>query len=780
MNHLYTLLIWLAILLSLFNGSPVLGQGAAQFTLSGTVTDSLSGETLIGASVMVSGSLRTGATTNEYGFYSITLPAGTYEVQCTYVGYQMRGSTVQLSASMTVHLALPPASHVLSEVVITAEQKGMDLQRTDIGMERMDMKEVEKLPMIFGERDVMKAIQLLPGVKSAGDGQAGFHVRGGGADQNLVLLDEAPVYNANHLLGFFSTFNASAIKDVQLYKGSMPAQYGGRLASVLDIRMKDGNDRKLGVSGGVGLISSNLTVEGPIGKNKASFIVAARRTYADVFLKLYSDPAIRDNKLYFYDLNAKMNLDAGPRDKLYLSGYFGRDVIGLGTTLGMDWGNATGTLRWNHILSPRWFSNTSLIYSNYNYGVDFATGGYDFRVTSVLRDINLSHELSFFPMPGSKWRMGFNSIHHTITPGSVETSASSGVNGTAIQDQYIWENAVFASWDRTITDRLTMNAGLRISALSVLGKGEFYAFDEAGELTSTTVLRNGEIVRSYLNPEPRLSLSYLTSEFSSVKGSFTRTTQNMHLLSNGTSGGPTDRWIGTTNNIEPEIGDQVSGGYFRKLKDGAYDLSGEVYYKWMQNQIDYRNGADMLLNAHIEGELLFGEGRAYGLELMARRNTGRLTGWVGYTWSRTERRIDGINNGSWYRARQDRTHDVSIVGNYQLNERWSFSALWTYNTGNAVTFPTGKYTVDEQVLFSYTERNAGRMPAYHRLDLSATLTRKRKKHEGIWNFSLYNAYGRQNAYTITFRENEDDPSRTSAIKTSLFRWVPSISYSFKF
>lgn len=779
MNH-STLLLRLALLLSIIAGTRSFGQDPQRFTLSGTVTDSLTGETLIGASVHVSGALNTGVSANEYGFYSITLPAGAYEVHCSFIGYRAQSSNVELSANVKLDLTLVMSSKELGEVVVTKEKKGFDLQRPDIGAERMDMKDVEKLPMIFGERDVLKAIQLLPGVKSAGDGQAGFYVRGGGADQNLVLLDEAPVYNTSHLLGFFSTFNANAIKDVQLYKGSMPAQYGGRLASVLDIRMKDGNDRKLGVSGSVGTISTNLTVEGPIKKGKSSFIIAARRTYADVFLKLYSDPGIRNNKLYFYDLNAKVNVDAGPKDKLFLSGYFGRDVVGLGTTLGIDWGNATGTARWNHIYSPRWFSNTSFIFSDYNYGVSFKTDAHDFSITSVVRDLNLTHELSFYPKPGSKWKIGFSSIRHTITPGKVESSGTSGINAFSIQDQYTWENALFASWDKTVTDRLTLNVGLRASALSVLGKGDFYTFDPAGEVTSTTSHGSGSIVQTYVNPEPRLSFSYLTSEFSSVKGSYARMTQNMHLLSNSTSGSPTDRWIGTSNIIKPEIGDQVSGGYFRKLKDGAYELSGEAYYKWMQNQIDYRNGADILVNQYIEGELLFGKGRAYGLEVMARKNTGRLTGWIGYTLSRTERRIDGINNGHWYNARQDRTHDVSIVGTYALNERWSFSALWTYNTGNAVTFPSGKYRVDDQVLFSYTERNAGRMPAYHRLDLSATLTRKWKKHESTWNFSLYNAYGRQNAYTINFQENEDDPNRTSAIKTSLFRWVPSVSYGFKF
>ena len=775
MKQLTTLLTAL-----LFATTAAHAQTSARYTLSGTVTDSLSGETLIGAAVLISGEVSTGVAANEYGFYSITLPAGYYEVTCSFIGYAPRNYRVHLSADRELDLAIAPARMQLSEVEVTAERKGVDLQRPDIGVERMAMKDVEKLPMIFGERDVLKAIQLLPGVKSAGDGSAGFYVRGGGADQNLILLDEAPVYNASHLMGFFSTFNASAIKDVQLYKGSMPAQYGGRLASVLDIRMKDGNDRKRGLSGSLGLISSNLVLEGPIKKGKSSFIVAGRRTYADLFLLTYSDPAIRDNQLYFYDINAKVNLDAGPKDKFFLSGYFGRDKVRLGSLLGIDWGNATGTLRWNHLYSPRWFSNTSLIYSNYRYGVAFDAAGYDVSIASIVRDVNLTHELSYYSKPGSTWKLGFNSVHHTITPGQVRTNMHASVNEFTIQDQYSWENALFASWDKSVTERLSINVGLRLTALSVLGKGEFYTFHDGGELATTTTHGDGAFVKTYVNPEPRAAFSYLLTEFASVKGSYARTTQNMHLLSNSISGNPTDRWIGTTNNIRPEIGDQVSGGYFRKLKDGAYEVSAETYYKWMQNQPDYRNGADILVNQHVEGELLFGKGRAYGLELMARKNTGRLTGWLGYTWSRTQRRIDGINHGDWYYARQDRTHDLSIVGTYALSERWSCSALWTYNTGNAVTFPSGKYTVDDQVMFSYTERNAGRMPAYHRLDLSATLTRKHRRHESTWNFSLYNAYGRQNAYTITFRQDKDDPTRTNAMQTSLFRWVPSISYGFKF
>lgn len=758
--------------------SIAVAQSTTKYTLSGTISDDATGETLIGATVMLTGATTTGAATNEYGFYSITVPAGTYEVKCSYIGYAAKSASVTLTSDTKLDLRLGGGTE-LKEVEVTAEKKGVDLARPNIGVERMDMKDVEKLPMIFGERDVLKAIQLLPGVKSAGDGNAGFYVRGGSADQNLILLDEAPVYNASHLLGFFSTFNTYAIKDVQLYKGSMPAQFGGRLASVLDIRMKDGNDQKLGVTGSIGTISTNLTVEGPIKKDKASFIIAARRTYADAFLKLSSDPAINTNKLYFYDLNGKVNVDVGAKDKLYFSGYLGRDVLGLGTAMGVDWGNITTTARWNHLYSPRLFSNTSFIYSHFDYGIELKVADSGFGISSKIRDLNLTHEFSYYPEGGAKWKFGFSSIRHTVTPGKLENSSGSDGNVLALQDQQTWENAAFVSLDRALSTRLTANFGLRVSAFSVLGPGDFHTFDSEGEVTSSTTYGSGAIVKTYVNPEPRLSFGYMLTEFSSFKGSYARTTQNMHLLSN--SGGTgfasfMDRWISSTNNIRPQIGDQVSGGYFRKLKDGAYELSGEVYYKWMQNQIDYRNGADVTTDPYVEGALLFGDGRAYGLELMARKNTGRLTGWIGYTLSRTERRIDGINNDDWYFARQDRTHDISIVGTYALNDAWSFSALWTYNTGNAVTFPSGKYTVDDQVVLSYTERNGGRMPAYHRLDMSATLTRKRH----TWNFSLYNAYGRQNAYAIAFQENKDDPSRTQVVQTSLFRWVPSVSYGFKF
>lgn len=748
-------------------------------SLSGTIRDGKSGEELLGATIRISTEPLQGAVANEYGFYSLTVAPGTYKVMVSFVGYTSFDSTVVLRGDTRLDVRMQPGVE-LKEFTVVKDRVKRDLAKPEMGVERMEMGTLERIPVILGERDVIKALQTLPGVKSGGDGSAGFFVRGGSADQNLVQLDEAPVYNPSHLLGFFSTFNTNAIKDVQLYKGSIPAEFGGRLSSVLDIKMKEGNEREFGGKASIGLISSNLMLEGPLKRDRSSFLIAGRRTYADLFLKLPSDTALRQNKLYFYDLNAKVNYKLGEKDRLYLSGYFGRDLLGFGNTFGIDWGNLTGTLRWNHVYGSKWFSNTSLIYSDYDYGVKIKNGASDVSVTSSIRDVNLSYELSYYQKPGSQFRFGFNSIHHTITPGRV-----SPVNdGTVVpQDRYGWENAVFGSWEKTVSDRLTIYLGLRGSSWSVLGKGDFYTFDSEGNTLDTLRYGAGTFVKTYVNAEPRASLSYQLSKNTSLKGAYVRTTQNLHLLSNNTAGNPTDRWMPNSNNVRPEIGDQVSAGVFRDIAYGeeVVEVSIESYYKWMQNQIDYRDGANLLVNEAVEGELLFGKGRAYGVELLVRKRTGRFFGWLSYTWSRTERSIQAIEDGRWYPARQDRIHDVSIVGMYDLNERWNFSALWTYNTGAPITIPSGKYIVDEQVFTAYSERNGGRMPAYHRLDLSATLKkRKEAKYAGSWVFSVFNAYGRMNPYSIRFEVDEKDPTRTNAVQTSLFRWVPSVSYNINF
>lgn len=769
------------ILLLFLLTASTLGAQGIKFTISGTIKDKKNGETIIGATVQVKELSGIGTTSNEYGFYSLTLPSGNYTLLYSFLGYKAQNLSIGLTENNKLDISMEDNLIELSEVVITVERKDVNVSSAQMGVEKLNIKEISKIPVLFGEKDILKTIQLLPGIKSAGEGNSGFYVRGGGADQNLILLDEATVYNASHLLGFFSTFNSDAIKDLSLYKGEMPAQYGGRLSSVLDIKMNEGNNQRFGVSGGLGSISSKLNVEGPIQKDKSSFLITARRTYADMFLLFSKDKEMKHNQLYFYDFNAKMNYKLGEKDRLFLSGYFGRDVLSIAKIFGTDWGNSTGTLRWNHIINQKIFSNTSVIYSNYNYKIAFNSGNDDFSVTSKIRDWNLKQEFQFFPNPKNSIRFGFNSIYHTIVPGQITASDASGVNEVKLQDRYAWENDVFISDEWNTTDKLSIIYGVRLTSFSTMGKGEFYSYDESGNEIKTTPYGNNEFVKTYFNLEPRLSASYIVTSVSSVKVSYGRNIQNLHLISNSTSSSPTDLWIPSSKIVKPEIADQVALGYFRNFKNNKYEFSAEVYFKDMQNQIDYRNGANTQANDKIEGELLFGKGRAYGLELFLKKKVGRFNGWIGYTLSRTEKSIDGVNNGDWYAAKQDRTHDVSIVGIYDISPKWSLSAVWVYNTGNAVTFPSGKYRLDGQVQFLYTERNGYRMPAYHRLDIGATWYRKKTAtYESSWNFSCYNAYGRENAYTITFRENKDNSAKTEAVKTTLFRWIPSITYNFKF
>ncbi|MEO7309030.1 MAG: TonB-dependent receptor [Chitinophagaceae bacterium] len=749
-----------------------------KFTIGGTLKSKRNGETLIGASVRTGS---TGTVTNDYGFFSLTLPQGTYNLQVSSVGLQTEIIPVTLDKNITLNVSLDEISKDLEEVVVTAAPKGRSLKSPQMGIEQLSTREIKNIPMLFGERDVLKAIQLLPGIKSAGEGNAGFFVRGGAADQNLILLDEAPVYNASHLLGFFSTFNSDAIKDVTVYKAGMPAQYGGRLSSVLDIKMNDGNNQDYNVSGGIGLISSKLNIEGPLQKDKSSFLISARRTYADVFLKLSSDPSINNNALYFYDLNAKLNYQLGSKDRLYLSGYFGADKLGVGDLFALKWGNGTGTLRWNHIYSNKVFSNTSLIFSNYNYEINIKNGANDVTIFSQIRDWNIKHELQWYANDKHNVRIGFNSIYHTMRPGDITASQGSNFNNQAFQRRYSWENALYVSDVWKMTDKLTLSYGLRLTAFSIIGAGDFYNVNAAGKVTDTMRYGAGQFVKTYVNLEPRVAASYELNDISSLKVSYVRNVQNLHLISNSTTSSPTDKWTASTNLIKPEISDQVSLGYYRNLLDNKYELTVETYYKDMQHQIDYRDGANIYVNGAIEAQLLYGRGRAYGVEWLLKRKRGKLTGWLSYTLAKTERKIDGINQNQWYNARQDRTHDIAIVAMYQLNKKWSFSANWIFYTGDAVSFPSGKYTSGGEVYFYYTERNGYRLPNYHRLDLGATLQLKNKKH---WSselaLSLYNAYGRENAYTIQFRQNKDDPSKTEAVRTALFKYIPSISYNFKF
>ncbi len=770
---------FLSLFAALFIGLSLSAQN--KYTVSGTVKDSKTGETIIGALVRITEVKGAGAASNEYGFYSLTVAEGDYTMSVTMPGYKTEKRSIALHANRQENFSLTDTTILSSEVVITGEKQDQNVTDPQMGAQKVDMKEANKLPVLFGEKDVLKTIQLLPGIKSGGDGGSGFYVRGGSADQNLILLDEAPVYNASHLLGFFSTFNSDAIKDVTVYKGNNPAQYGGRVASVLDVKMNDGNNQKYHVSGGIGLISSKLNVEGPIVKDKSSFLITGRRTYADLFLKLSPDTTISNNTLYFYDLNAKMNFTLNDKNRIFVSGYFGRDQIGIANAFGIGWGNATGTLRWNHIWNDRLFTNTSLIFSNYDYKISISSPTANFDITSKIRDFNLKHEFQFFPNPKHVIRFGVNSVFHTVLPGQITATAETAINPIKLQDRYGLESGIYFSDEWNVAEKLNVTYGVRLSVFNVLGDGDYFLFNNAGTVTDTITYDKWEFGTTYYVAEPRVSFSYILNEKSSVKASYARNAQHLHLLSNATSTSPTDLWIMNSPTIKPEIADQVAAGYYRNFKDNTIEFSAEIYYKALQNQIDYKNGANTQGNELVEGELLFGKGRAYGLELFLKKKTGRFTGWVSYTLSRSERQITEINDGSWYPVRQDRTHDVSLVGMFELTEKWSLAATWVYNTGNAVTFPSGKYYVDGNVQFLYSERNGYRMPAYHRLDFGATWQRKKtEKFESSWNFSIYNVYARENAYAIIFRESETDPNKTEAVRIALFRIVPSVTWNFRF
>jgi len=751
-----------------------------KITVNGNISDAKTGETLIGASVKLTGNTSTAVVTNSYGFYVISAQEGNYEISVSFIGYKTVKQNLNVTKNTRINFALEEDNQ-LNEVVISATKRNENVSSPQMGLQKINVREINNVPVLLGERDVLKTLQLLPGIKSAGEGNSGFYVRGGSTDQNLILLDEAPVYNASHLLGFFSTFNSDAIKDVSVYKGGMPAQYGGRLASVLDIKMNDGNRKEFTTEGGIGLISSRLKVEGPIVKDKGSFMLSARRTYLDAFLKLSSDSSINNNTLFFYDFNAKANYQLDEKNTIYLSGYFGRDKLGLSDTFGFNWGNATVTLRWNHLFSSRLFSNTSLIYSNYNYVIQNFMEENNFEVNSAIKDFNLKQDFEYSLSSNHKLRFGVNAIHHTIAPGKLTATETSSVNATKYEDRKGLEFAAYVSDEWAVSSKMNLVYGLRLSSFSLMGPGNIKSYDADGNTINTTYYKAGEFVKSYLNLEPRVSASYQLNNSSSLKGAYTRNIQNVHLMSNSTSTSPTDLYIMNSNNVKPEIADQVAAGYFRNFNDDNYEFSAEIYYKWMQNQIEYRSGTDLRGNGNVEADLLFGDGRAYGLELFFKKRFGRFNGWVGYTWSRTERQFDAISNGKWFYAKQDRTHDLSLVGIYKASQRWTFSSVFVYNTGNAVTYPSGKYQINDRTVFYYTEKNGSRTPAYHRLDVSATLEGKPgKKLQSSWSFGIYNLYNRKNAFSIDFKDDPDDATKTQAVRTTLFGIIPSITWNFKF
>jgi hypothetical protein len=743
-------------------------------TVNGTVKDKLTGESIIGAVIKIDQLVNVVVTSNEYGFYAISLPKGKYDLRISFVGYEEKRIPILLNAPLITNVFLE-SKNQLAEVVVSTKRKDDNLTKAQIGTETLNMQSISKVPVIFGEKDVLKTIQLLPGVKSAGEGNSGFYVRGGAADQNLILLDEAPVYNASHLLGFFSTFNSDAIKDATLIKGNGPAQYGGRLSSVLDVKMKDGNNKNYTVNGGLGLISSRLSIEGPIQEDKSSFILSGRRTYADVFLK--ASEKFKDNILYFYDLNAKANYKIDDKNRIYFSGYFGQDELGLGSSFRINWGNKTGTIRWNRIVNNKLFLNTSFIYSDYSYNVGLKNGETNFNVNSNIKDVNLKQDYTYYLNPKNTIRFGFNSILHTITPSVFSGTVNNNINKVGRNGL---ENALYFNNNFKANQQLTFDYGLRISAYSIMGGDQYNVYNN-NAITQSILLQKNEFGKTYMNAEPRFTSNYRINDLSSVKIAYARNVQHLHLLSNATAASPSDQWIGNSYNIKPELADQTSIGYARNFKNNTYELGAELYYKRMQNQLDYKDGTNINTIADVESSLLYGVGRAYGFEFLAKKKIGLFSGWISYTLSKTERKIDGINDGNWYNAKQDRTHDVSIVTILELNPKWTVSGVFVYSTGNAVTFPTGKYALGEQTIYQYANRNANRMPDYHRLDISATYENKnKKKNAGSWNFSLYNVYGRENAYQISFQDDPSDNSKTQIIQTALFRWVPSITYNFKF
>ncbi|WP_276497080.1 TonB-dependent receptor [Pontibacter litorisediminis] len=758
-------------------------QAQDKVTVSGYVKDKASGEGLIGAAVSVQELPGTGITTNEYGFYSLTLPKGSYTLLFNYLGYVTGCKAIQLSASQKLDTELSQNSTALQEVEITTRKEDNNVRSMEMSTLKMQVSEIKSMPALLGEVDIVKAIQMMPGVQNAGEGTSGFYVRGGGADQNLILLDEAPVYNASHLMGFFSVFNADAIKDVQLYKGGIPAQHGGRLSSLLDIRMKEGNNQKTEVSGGIGTISSRLTVEAPIVKDKSSFILSGRRTYADVFFGLSSDENIKGNDLYFYDLNAKVNYTLNDKNRLFVSGYFGRDVAATDDFM-MNWGNATATVRWNHLFNDRLFSNTTFIFSDFDYALGSKAEESEFTWKSHIKDYGIKNDYTYFLNPKNQLRFGLHVTYHNFMPAEVKPGEKSYVNELKLNATSALEGALYLSNEHQISDRLTLDYGLRLSSFTNMGPGNVYLYDESFETPVDTVKYSRfEKIKQYGGLEPRIAAKYELSEVSSIKASYNRTLQYLHQVSNSTSAMPFDVWIPSSTYVKPQVADQVAAGYFRNFADNMFEGSVEVYYKWMDNQIDYKDYAEIFLNERLETELLRGTGEAYGAEFYLRKQKGLLTGWLSYTLSKTERTVPGINNGNPYPLRHDRRHSGNLVLAYQFSPSINFGANWTYSTGGAITMPVGKYEYNGKTYPVYSERNGYRLPAYHRLDLSATYEKPRnefRKYSSSWTLSIYNAYARKNAFSIYFRENEDDRTRTEAVKTYLFGFLPSLTYNFKF
>ncbi len=786
-------------------------QSGATFSVSGYIKDAANGEGLIGVSVYVK-ETGTGAVTNSYGYYAVTLPAGSYNLIVSYVGYARQSKLVELTGGdVRLNLELKQEGEQLQEVVVSTRREDDNVKNIEMSVNQIDVKTLKRIPALLGEVDVVRSIQLLPGVSTVGEGATGFNVRGGSIDQNLVLLDEAPVYNSSHLFGFFSVFNPDAVKDVKLIKGGIPSNYGGRIASILDVRLKEGNAKKAELNGGIGLIFSRLSYERPLFKGKGSFIVAARRSYADILAQPFLKNDLKGSKFYFYDLTAKANYRINDKNTVFISGYLGRDVFGA--DFGFNWGSTTLSTRWNHVFSNRLFLNTTAYYSNYDYSLNTDLKQKNpndyFRTDSRIVDYSLKPDFSLF-LGKSTITFGGQAIFHNFQPGTATAASSGSIRTFGLENKYSIESALYVGNEQQLTSKLQVQYGLRYSLFNYIGPGEAYTFATDGPVgqsravTSTSTYKRNQIITTYGNWEPRFSAKYELDNTSSLKASYNRLAQYVHLISNTSASTPLDIWTPSTNNIKPQLADQIAGGYFKNFgrstgTGSEFEASVEVYYKWLQNQIDYVDGARLILNKYLEGDLLPGKGRAYGTEFYIKRNTGVVNGWISYTLAKTERQVASINSGNWYPTRFDKRHVLTSVllfdppgrDNGTAN-RWNFSATFTLASGTPATFPTNRFEYDGIVVpqnYGNT-RNNYRIPAYHRLDLAATLQgRKRpgKRKDDNWVFSVYNVYARKNAFSVYFQPNTDNAgdasnSRvTEAIRYSVFATIiPSVTYNFKF
>ena len=768
-----------------------------KFTISGTITDSKSNETLIGVNVYIA-ELKTGTTTNEYGFYSITVPKGNYTLEISSVGFGIVEQKISLDKNTKTNYSLSGTEEQLQEVVITDNRKATNIRKAEMSVNKLSIGAIKKMPVVLGEVDVLKSILLLPGVTNAGEGASGFNVRGGGADQNLILLDEANIFNSSHVFGFFSVFNPDAIKDLKLYKGGIPARYGGRASSVLDIYQKDGSSKGFHMNGGIGLISSRLLAEGPIVKDKGSFLVGGRASYAHLFLKLSDNK----NVAYFYDLNAKFSYKLDPNNSIYLSGYFGRDLFSLDKQFSNIYGNSTLNLRWNHLFSDKLFSNLSLIYSDYYYGLDLDFIG--FKWDSGIKNYNIKYDFKNYISDNFKLNYGINAIYYDFNPGTLTPSdADSGINYDQLEKKHALEPAVYIEAEHNISKKISLSYGLRYSLFYRLGQSNvnIYANDlpvvfntqfqiyEKAKPTGSVFYGNNKTIADFNNFEPRAAVAYQFSDDKSVKVSYNRMVQYLQLISNTSSPTPLDIWTPSDQFIKPQIADQVALGYFQNLKEDMYSLEAEVFYKKVNNRLDYIDGADLIANDAIEQVLLNGQLRSYGLELMLRKNEGKLNGWISYTLSKSEQQTPGrnayetgINNGNWYSSVYDKLHNIAVTASYKLTDKWTFGGNFALQSGQPVTYPNSQYKYLDITVPSYGLRNENRLPAYHHLDVSATLTPRKnigRKWQGEWVFSIYNIYNRQNAASISFSQNAKTGGN-EALRLSIFGMVPGVSYNFKF